>query len=58
MSTPLRIIRDALGLAKNAAVGSNSGDNPIKNVIVDAEMVAFSNRLHKIDGAQVNIFSR
>jgi len=43
------VIRDALGLAApGESVHKGSGIS--KNVVLDAEMVAYSNRYHKIDG--------
>jgi hypothetical protein len=50
MNTVFSIIRDALGLTKNAIVGGGSRGKVTKNVILDAEMVAFSDRLNKVDG--------
>jgi hypothetical protein len=43
------VIRDALGLA---APGErvHEASRISKNVVLDAEMVAYSNRYHKIDG--------
>jgi hypothetical protein len=45
------IIREALGLTKHANAGGYPQGNVTKNVILDAEMVAFSDRLNRIDGA-------
>jgi hypothetical protein len=45
------IIREALGLTKCANVRRDSGSKVIQNVILDAEMVAFSDPLLEVDGA-------
>lgn len=45
------IIRDALGLSKRASPEGYSLSKVTQNVILDAELVAFSNHLNKIDGA-------
>ena len=51
------IIREALGLSKDAVANGHSGSKITMNVILDAEMVAFSNRLNKVDGAYTGLFS-
>ncbi|KIM90611.1 hypothetical protein PILCRDRAFT_1874 [Piloderma croceum F 1598] len=43
------IIREALGLSKYAVANECSGSKITQNVILDAEMVAFSSRLQKVD---------
>ena len=52
----LSIIREALSLSKYAVANECSGSKVTQNVILDAEMVAFSSRLQKVDGAYSALF--
>jgi hypothetical protein len=52
----LSIIREALGLSKYAVANECSGSKITQNVILDAEMVAFSSRLQKVDGVYSAVF--
>jgi hypothetical protein len=55
MNAICSIIRDALGLTRRAGIGGDSQSKVNRNVILDAEMVAFSDRLNMVDGAHSSL---